>query len=168
VTTAAPGAPCDGYEIDCGPTLTCSSITNTCIPFGGPGAPCTNLDDCAYPLACTKGVCTAGAALGKTCAIDPRTNQTNCAPNLGCDLTTHECATIDMAVPTGGLCDTQTHFCARGSCFNPGTGPTGTCPTILADGASCDSSNAFGASQCAAYSECSDGMCVHLDPSICR
>jgi hypothetical protein len=71
-------------------------------------------------------------------------------------------------VPTGGLCDTQTHFCARGSCFNPSTGPTGTCPTILPDGASCDSSNFYGSSQCDAHSECTNSVCVHHDPSSWR
>ncbi len=92
---------------------TCSATTNTCVPYGLDGDPCTTARDCSPIYTC-------GA--DQTCQLRPRLGDacggtlTTCIDHSYCDATTMRCTAPQ---PDGATC-TSNQQCASGDCDDAG------------------------------------------------
>lgn len=168
---AADGASCTA-DSDClGPDHcnfpTPDATTGNCAAPAAAGGSCFANQNCATPLVCTginSEVCTAAVAVGGACSAS-----SDCAIGAACD-STSKCATVTYAAP-GATCDGTVVVCSQGSCNLPDSGgadagtPTGTCPTVIADGQACDENDA--SQTCDDYASCTGGVCVLL-PATCN
>jgi hypothetical protein len=155
----------------CDVNLVCDPIKLTCVPAAAAGASCDTTGDCLTDLVCVgadfvkgvKGTCGAGANVGAPCsttAVD-----SGCNRNLACAPSTKTCAVFGFAAQ-GQPCDNVATQCRTGFCNLPSIGGTGTCPTILADGAPCDATR--NDQSCDTYSTCLNGRCQLFDPGTCK
>ncbi len=145
------GAMCSPGQCQRG--LVCSSASGKCAPPAAAGGACVSYFDCAYPLWCNSNlVCQAPGPAGTSCEFD-----NECAAGLGCGGTT--CQTIAW-VGAGATCDAANR-CLVGECA-----PNGKCPTVHADGATCDRTDQT--TTCDAYSVCFMGKCGPPDGAVCR
>jgi hypothetical protein len=160
VTKGDVGAPCSGGASTCKDGLTCDFATNTCVAPQAEGGSCTTRPDCHAPLACISGKCAQAKTAGQACLAD------QCAPGLGCDLQSQTCK-ARVAVDPGKACDNEVNYCRLGFCqSSSGSGTTGTCSPIIADGQPCDITST--SATCDSNAQCVNGKCVIFDPSTCK
>jgi hypothetical protein len=179
--TPAPGKagdPCGMSNQTCDTGLKCDYTMMKCVALGAAGAACQYSTDCTTPLACngadatkgTKGTCGNGGDVGAAC--NPDSFESGCQSSLICDPTTKTCAQTKYADP-GQTCDDKTTFCNKGACSiafqtsgGDGGATTGTCPTVIADGAPCDATK--NDQTCDSYAYCIMGTCQMFDPASCK
>jgi hypothetical protein len=149
----------------CAVTFTNGNESGTCAAPIAAGGTCTEKTDCTSGLICTGAAsrtCTTPLSVGASC------NGGDCGVGFACDAT-FKCIAITFVAP-GGTCDGDERFCSQGSCpiADDGTNadPTGTCPTIIADGQPCDAASTTTA-QCDTFAICTNGKCA-LGPATCN
>ncbi len=154
----------------CDEGLTCDYAgTKKCVKEGDVGADCgTGKPSCKSKLVCTGGKCAEPPGEGGAC--DPASSEgVLCKTGLACDGDAKKCVKIVYAKP-GEACDYQKTRCAKGSClgvgFSNGKITPGKCPTILADGATCDPKSKDAA--CDDFASCKDGKCQIPDGASCK
>ncbi|MBI5531293.1 MAG: hypothetical protein HY898_01160 [Deltaproteobacteria bacterium] len=170
VTEGEAGAGCDQVKAWCKPGLYCDAQSSQCTPLHELGATCTPYgpSGCQPPLICSgnPATCVEPGQVGAKCK-----QSVDCAPGLGCAyLTTHLCSTVTWVGPGEPCSDTS--LCLVGSCpqetaSEPDAGSQTKCPTLLADGQSCDNSNGQ-PSTCDTFSVCMNGTCNLLDSFVCQ
>jgi hypothetical protein len=166
VTRGDAGAQCDGIQTLCKSGLTCNRAVGGCSTPGAAGAPCGDTSDCSGALVCpipqsaSTSTCQTAGQAGATCSADR-----DCAAGLGCDYTKNVCATITW-VAAGQACS-ATARCLVGYCpSSPAGSPqSGTCPTVIPDGQSCNSTDET--HTCDTYADCLGGVCVLFGESSC-
>ena len=156
-TQGAAGAACNGLDKACAEGLLCSAATLTCSAPAAAGEKCAAPSDCAWPLTCPPS--TAGGStctnLGQSGA--PCNSDDECASGFGCDSTARTCSAIAW-VAAGQPCNAGAR-CLVGHCPYDASGqPQGVCPTVIADGQPCDTSNT--GTTCDTFAQCLAGSCV--------
>lgn len=142
-----------------------SGSTGTCAAPVGSGGSCVETTDCDSGLICMGGstrTCSAPLGAGAACTGG------DCGVGYACDADL-TCHAVEFVAP-GGTCDGDERFCSKGSCPLPqdgsgGADPTGTCPTIIADGQPCDPASTT--AQCDAFASCIGGKCT-LVAAACK
>jgi hypothetical protein len=154
------GAGCGTAGPVCKTNLHCDS-TSHCAARSAEGGACMTGSDCVVPLRCVGGSCAAGGDVGASC-----TGSSSCKNGLVCD-SSRTCKQTVHAAP-GATCDGELTLCSKGLCSNFGSldGGTGTCPAVIADGQSCDPSDA--AHICDDYAYCVSGTCQLFDTGACK
>jgi hypothetical protein len=155
------GATCNGVESQCKPGLVCNQVSRICAAPGPAGSPCRASSDCAGSLACPvppggTSTCQAQGGSGAACQSD-----SDCGMGLGCNFVAHTCATVTWA--TGGQPCGPTTRCLVGNC-NTTNGANGTCPTVIADGQPCSTTDFT--QTCDTFSDCY-GTCTGLGTNRC-
>lgn len=121
----------------CGPQSTCGDGTvcsqGTCV-LAGAGAACKLHQDCAYPYACN--------GISKKCE-----ERVVALPGAPCGKTA-----------SGGWAE-----CAGSDCNLDDGASTGTCSTVVADGAACDATHT-----CKLLSTCAGGFCMPPVQVVCK
>ena len=144
--------------------LAAGATNGSCAAPVAAGGACVESTDCASGLLCTGGnarTCNPPLGAGAACVGG------DCAVGYQCDadLTCHAV----VFVAPGGTCDGDERFCSQGRCpidqTDTATDPTGTCPTIIADGQPCDPAST--SAQCDAFAACVGGTCTLL-PATCK
>ena len=122
------GSPCGSATGICDVGMSC--FQGSCRIQGQASAPCASSNDCAGPnLVCrSSGICGNIVAQGQTCATN-----SDCTTNQGCDPIAKVCVAFKFGQP-GAPCDGIVSHCESGACNKL----SGTCPTVLSDGAPCD------------------------------
>jgi hypothetical protein len=159
--TGTLGSACQ-QDSDCATPNRCDFTQGICAAPGSAGASCFTAADCATGLICTSGEqCEQPVASGGACTGG------DCAAGLGCDATSHKCATVTFAAQ-GAACDRDAVLCDRGSCNIGGSGGAqkGVCPTIIADGQPCTDGSTTTA--CDDFAECVSGTCQISNPADCK
>ena len=153
------GASCSVGRSDCKSGI-CDGKTHTCVDPMPAGASCVSEWDCADGLACSGFVCTPTVGMGAACApeIGPTPSPAPCSRSLVCARATKTCVAVHLA-KAGEPCDVDATRCEIGTC-------SGTCPTVLADGAPCDPLRAH--TTCDFFAECKDGTCVTGNAMPCK
>jgi hypothetical protein len=151
----AEGSPCVSAIDVCDVGMSC--FQGACRVQGQAGAPCAVSNDCNVPtLVCrSSGTCGTVEGLGQTCA-----SSSDCTTNEGCDPIQKVCVPFLFGQP-GATCDGDVSRCESGACNKE----TGTCPTVLPDGALCDPNS--GSTVCQVYARCFAGVCQIPDPTEC-
>jgi hypothetical protein len=155
VTYGDAGAPCSPNLL-CQPGLVCSSA-GLCEPEAPLGHGCSSDVDCAQGLPCVGGTCSPRADAGAHCTVSGYS--TPCAYGLECDTTTSTC--VAPTVQPGGACGSNGQLCVFGQCIQ------GACPTIVADGQPCPTSNT---AMCDVEAQCDSttGKCAIPGSTACR
>src|SRR5262249_13488341 len=141
------GTECDGTQ---------GSQTCTAITYGGAGASCgSSSKRCNTGTYCDFSAmqCAQQKAAGAACM-----STQECAKGLLCDPASMTCGKetfVQAGQPCGGGVT-----CEVGSCPM-----TGVCPTIIADGKPCDTSNK--AETCDVFSSCDQGVCKFFLADTC-
>jgi hypothetical protein len=128
----------------CGPGLTCTTDTFTCVAFGVRGAACGKGSVCGVGLSCVGGICKPeGETVGAACDPTGKTGA-GCDRNSGlvCNSMSKTCQTVVVAAggqPCGNDVGSQPAYCEAAGICTGATGTTpGTCTAAAADGAACD------------------------------
>jgi hypothetical protein len=184
VCAAAPtaGASCADLTT-CGPGMTCTSDTKTCVVFGGANSACGTGAPCGAGLACvganattnTRGTCQVEQTqIGATCDPALKTG-TGCDRNAGlvCNSTSKTCQTATIS-PAGGQCGTVNHqpaLCSAGTCTGASGATPGTCVANAGEGESCDTANGpacLAGARCIVASGTTAGTCELNDSTMCK
>jgi hypothetical protein len=149
------GSPCDLATDTCAVESSC--FQGVCRKQGQEGASCKFWRDCARPYLTCRGSGTCGQFVGQgqTCIV-----HSDCLDSQACDPGAKVCVPVKLGQP-GAACNGIVNQCETGLCNKV----TGTCPTILPDGAACDPNSA--AEVCALYARCFQGICQIPNPADC-
>ena len=146
-----------------------SSDTGTCSAPVASGGACESSEDCSTGLICIEGASSGTGEGGNTCGAPKQVGDActgyDCDIGLTCDTaSTNKCVKVTFAA-AGASCDGSTVLCSVGGCPVTSSDTTGTCPTVIADGQACDSSD--DSTTCDSYAECVNGKCT-LTATTCN
>jgi hypothetical protein len=158
---------CGAGKTPCAVGTFCNGTADTasCQPivYGKAGDACDNaFAECATGLTCdftgaSGGTCVVPAPMGGACTSGNECLVGACAQGV--------CVTPTYG-KAGDPCNGNDQRCLVGSCAISGSGISGTCPTVIADGQPCTLGDPT--TTCDTESECANGVCAGLDSMICK
>jgi hypothetical protein len=169
----------------CGPSVVCTTDTQTCVVLGAMGEPCGKGAPCGTGLSCVgadattgaQGTCQpAGEMLGVVCD-SAQTLNPNCDRNGGfvCNSKTKQCAALSIASggePCGDVGSQNAPCGTSGLCVGASGATPGACVAAAADGAPCDTEKGPPCLQLARCVLSSDagtsGTCQVPDATLCH
>jgi hypothetical protein len=156
---------------DCPDGLYCAADSK-CRAYVAEGGTCDANHTCSTTLVCFSGKCAKPGAVGDACG----TGKAACNSTIGlyCNTKTSKCAQATESVAAGGACGVNATTGAIEVCdgksfckITDTTKYTGTCTAKVADGGTCDATNAL-TSPCTIPATCKAGKCTLPDTSTCK